>query len=52
MASAPFRPFDDLLDRDALGDAVCRHLSTAHPTIEVVRYGGGPSSLPLQIGVE
>ncbi|MGY2064914.1 DAK2 domain-containing protein [Blastococcus sp. SYSU DS0619] len=36
----------------ALGEAVCRHLSTAHPTIEVVRYGGGPSSLPLQIGVE
>ncbi|MGY1915751.1 DAK2 domain-containing protein [Blastococcus sp. SYSU DS0973] len=37
---------------EALGDAVCGHLSSAHPTIEVVRYGGGPSSLPLQIGVE
>ncbi|MGY2085586.1 DAK2 domain-containing protein [Blastococcus sp. SYSU DS0539] len=37
---------------EALGDVVCRHLSTAHPTIEVVRYGGGPSSIPLQIGVE
>jgi DAK2 domain fusion protein YloV len=37
---------------EELGDAVCRHLSTVHPTIEVVRYGGGPSALPLQIGVE
>ncbi|WP_346619688.1 DAK2 domain-containing protein [Blastococcus montanus] len=35
-----------------LGDTVCGHLSSAHPTIEVVRYDGGPSSLPLQIGVE
>lgn len=39
-------------DDDGLGDAVCRHLSTAHPTIEVSRYGGGPSLIPLQIGVE
>jgi uncharacterized protein len=39
-------------DDDALGDAVCRHLATAHPTIEVSRYGGGPSGVPLQIGVE
>ncbi|MCF6505866.1 DAK2 domain-containing protein [Blastococcus sp. MG754426] len=37
---------------EALGDAVCAHLSSAHPTVEVVRYGGGPGSLPLQIGVE
>ncbi|MDK3257724.1 DAK2 domain-containing protein [Blastococcus capsensis] len=37
---------------EELGDAVCGHLSRAHPTIEVVRYGGGPSSLPVQIGVE
>ncbi len=39
-------------DDDALGDTVCRHLATAHPTIEVSRYGGGPSSIPLQAGVE
>jgi dihydroxyacetone kinase-like predicted kinase len=37
---------------DALGDAVCAHLASAHPTIEVVRYGGGPSGIPLQVGVE
>ncbi|TYP86004.1 DAK2 domain-containing protein [Blastococcus xanthinilyticus] len=37
---------------EELGDTVCRHLASVHPTIEVVRYGGGPSSLPLQIGVE
>jgi DAK2 domain fusion protein YloV len=36
----------------ALGDAVGTHLASAHPTIEVVRYGGGPSAIPLQIGVE
>ena len=39
-------------DDDALGDAVCRHLATAHPTIEVSRYGGGSSGIPLQVGVE
>ena len=39
-------------DDDALGDAVCRHLATVHPTIEVSRYGGGPSGVPLQVGVE
>ena len=39
-------------DDDALGDSVCRHLATAHPTIEVSRYGGGPSGIPLQVGVE
>ena len=39
-------------DDDALGDAVCRHLETAHPTIEVSRYGGGSSGIPLQVGVE
>jgi DAK2 domain fusion protein YloV len=37
---------------EALGDAVCAHLSAAHPTIDVIRYGGGPSSIPLQVGVE
>jgi DAK2 domain fusion protein YloV len=37
---------------DALGDAVCRHLARAHPTIEVVRYGGGPDGIPIQVGVE
>jgi hypothetical protein len=37
---------------EALGDAVCSHLSAAHPTIDVSRYGGGPSSIPLQVGVE
>jgi uncharacterized protein len=37
---------------DALGDAVCAHLSATHPTIDVIRYGGGPSSIPLQVGVE
>ena len=39
-------------DDDALGDAVCRHLATAHPTVEVSRYAGGSSGIPLQIGVE
>jgi hypothetical protein len=37
---------------EALGDAVCTHLSRVHPTVEVVRYGGGPAGIPLQIGVE
>ncbi|TFV45468.1 DAK2 domain-containing protein [Blastococcus sp. TF02A_35] len=37
---------------EELGEAVCAHLSSAHPTVEVVRYGGGPATLPLQIGVE
>jgi DAK2 domain fusion protein YloV len=37
---------------DALGDRVCRHLATVHPTIEVSRYAGGPSGIPLQVGVE
>ncbi len=37
---------------DDLGDAVCGHLATVHPTIEVVRYGGGPADIPLQVGVE
>ena len=36
----------------ALGDAVCSHLASAHPTIEVIRYAGGPTGLPLQVGVE
>jgi uncharacterized protein len=36
----------------ALGDEVCRHLSTGHPTIEVVRYDGGPDGILLQVGVE
>jgi len=37
---------------EALGDAVCAHLSVAYPMIEVLRYDGGPSSIPLQVGVE
>ena len=36
----------------ALGDAVCAHLSSVHPTIEVLRYVGGPSAVSLQVGVE
>jgi fatty acid kinase len=39
-------------DLTALGDAVCRHLETVHPTVEVVRYAGGPGAAPLLIGVE
>jgi hypothetical protein len=39
-------------DDDALGDAVCRHLATVHPTVEVSRCGGGPSGIPLLVGVE
>ena len=35
-----------------LGDTVQRHLSTVHPTIEVSRYGAGPSDIPIQVGVE
>jgi hypothetical protein len=37
---------------EALGDVVCRHLATQHPTIEVARYGGGPDGILLQVGVE
>ena len=37
---------------EALGDVVCAYLSSLHPTIEVLRYGGGPSAVPLQVGVE
>ena len=36
----------------ALGDVVCRHLATRHPTIEVTRYDGGPEGILLQVGVE
>ncbi|MGY1812128.1 DAK2 domain-containing protein [Blastococcus sp. SYSU D00820] len=36
----------------ALGDAVCAHLASAHPTVEVTRYDGGAAGVPLQIGVE
>jgi DAK2 domain fusion protein YloV len=35
-----------------LGDAVCGHLASVHPTIEVIRYDGGPEGVPLQVGVE
>ncbi|WP_029432886.1 DAK2 domain-containing protein [Blastococcus sp. URHD0036] len=35
-----------------LGDAACRHLSVAHPTVEVVRYDGGAAGVPLLVGVE
>ena len=37
---------------EALGDEVCRHLTTRHPTIEVTRYGGGADGILLQVGVE
>jgi DAK2 domain fusion protein YloV len=37
---------------EALGDTVCAHLASAHPTVEVTRYAGGPEGLLLQIGVE
>jgi DAK2 domain fusion protein YloV len=37
---------------DALGDVVCAHLASVHPTVEVIRYAGGPTGLPLQVGVE
>ncbi|MPQ97296.1 DAK2 domain-containing protein [Modestobacter sp. I12A-02628] len=36
----------------ALGDAVCRHLSRVHPTVDTVRYDGGPSGSLLLVGVE
>jgi DAK2 domain fusion protein YloV len=36
----------------SVGDAVCRHLATAHPTVEVIRYDGGPEGIPLLVGVE
>jgi DAK2 domain fusion protein YloV len=39
-------------DLAALGDAVCAHLAAVHPTVEVVRYTGGPGAVPLLIGVE
>jgi DAK2 domain fusion protein YloV len=39
-------------DTPGLGDAVGAHLATAHPTVEVVRYAGGPGAVPLLIGVE
>jgi dihydroxyacetone kinase-like predicted kinase len=37
---------------ETLGDVVCRHLATQHPTIEVTRYDGGPDGILLQVGVE
>jgi DAK2 domain fusion protein YloV len=37
---------------ETLGDAACAHLAAVHPTIEVTRYDGGPSGIPLQVGVE
>src|SRR4051794_31696046 len=36
----------------ALGDAVCAHLNHVHPTVEVMRYDGGPAGVPLLVGVE
>jgi uncharacterized protein len=36
----------------ALGDTVCRHLSTAHPTVDVTRFDGGSPEILLQVGVE
>jgi dihydroxyacetone kinase-like predicted kinase len=35
-----------------LGDAVCRHLSAVHPTVEVTRYDGAQDDVPLLVGVE
>jgi DAK2 domain fusion protein YloV len=35
-----------------LGNAVCAHLSTVHPTVEVTRYDGAPAQVLLQVGVE
>ncbi|WP_448615933.1 DAK2 domain-containing protein [Modestobacter sp. URMC 112] len=43
---------DDTGELTGLGDAVCAHLSAVHPTVEVVRYAGGPGAVPLLIGVE
>jgi DAK2 domain fusion protein YloV len=37
---------------EELGDTVCAHLAAVHPTVEVVRYEGGPNGVLLQIGVE
>jgi dihydroxyacetone kinase-like predicted kinase len=39
-------------DDQPLGDAVCAHLASVHPTVEVARYNGGPAGVLLQIGVE
>jgi dihydroxyacetone kinase-like predicted kinase len=36
----------------SLGDAVCAHLATVHPTVEVTRYAGGSPAAPLLVGVE
>ncbi|MGY1617685.1 DAK2 domain-containing protein [Geodermatophilus sp. SYSU D00691] len=36
----------------ALGDTVCAHLATVHPTVEVARYHGAPPGVPLLVGVE
>jgi dihydroxyacetone kinase-like predicted kinase len=36
----------------ALGEAVCAHLSRAHPTVEVTRLDGGPGAALLLVGVE
>ena len=35
-----------------LGDRVCAHLSSVHPTVEFTRYDGGPGTVPLLVGVE
>ena len=43
---------DAPLPRQPFLDAVCRHLSVTHPTVEVTRYDGGPAGVPLQVGVE
>jgi dihydroxyacetone kinase-like predicted kinase len=36
----------------ALGDAVCAHLASAHPTVEVTRYESGADGVPLLVGIE
>jgi DAK2 domain fusion protein YloV len=35
-----------------LADAVCAHLASGYPTVEVTRYAGAPEGVPLQVGVE
>jgi dihydroxyacetone kinase-like predicted kinase len=36
----------------AVGDAVCAHLASRHPTVDVARYEGGPGAGTLLVGVE
>ena len=53
LSAAQAQPTAELVGkRPALGDSVCAHLASAHPTVEVMRYDGGPAEVPLQVGVE